>query len=159
MTSINFKDAMGHLASGISVLACKSSDGLCGITISSLKSVGIQPPTISVCVEGQSQMINAIRESGKFGVTVLRQEQCEIAKHFANANIPQTERFSQMRYELINGCPIIVGGLSAMTCSVIQEIKISGNVVFFGEVTDVQSNPGDPLIYYFREWHALATMN
>lgn len=159
MTSINFKDAMGHLASGISVLACKSSEGVFGITISSLKSVGVKPPTVSVCVEGQSQMINAIREAGKFGVTVLRQEQQQIAKHFSDAKVSQSDRFSQIRYELINECPIVVGGLSAMTCSVIQEVKISGNVVFYGEVTDVQSYPGEPLIYYFREWRGLAAIN
>lgn len=159
MTRSNFKEAMAHLASGISVLTCKTGKENFGMTISSLRCVGVNPPTVSVCVEGQSRMVQAIREARSFGVTVLRQEQLQIGRHFADSDLSHADRFKHIRYEMIDECPVIAGGLAEMACAVVQEVCISENVVFYGEVIHVKSQPGEPLVYYYRDWRELAEQN
>jgi len=158
VTRSSFKEAMAHLASGISVLTCAHEKELFGMTISSLKSVGLDPPTVSVCVEGRSQMIEAIRKAGSFGVTLLRQEQRHLGEHFADVQLSHADRFKHIAYRVVKGCPLIEGGLSAMACKVAQEVSIAENVVFYGHITHVQSEPGDPLIYYYRDWRELKSL-
>jgi hypothetical protein len=38
----------------------------------------------------------------------------------------------------------------------VRDVAISENVVFFGEVTHAESQPGEPLVYFYRDWREIA---
>jgi flavin reductase (DIM6/NTAB) family NADH-FMN oxidoreductase RutF len=157
VTRNSFKEAMSYLACGVSVLTCRDEKAAYGMTISSLTSVGLNPPTVLVCVEGKSRMLEAMRLSRHFGVTVLREEQEQVGLRFCDPKISYANRFKDTPHEIINGCPLILGGLAVMTCEVVQEVAVSENIVFFGRVTHVESHSGKPLVYFHRDWQKLAS--
>lgn len=155
MTKNHFKDAMSLLASGVSVLTCRDKDKNFGITISSLASVGVNPPTVMVCVEGQSPVVAAIRNSRRFGVTILRSDQEQIGVRFASSQLSFEDRFAATKHEVLNDSPLLEGGLAKMTCDLEQEVSVSANVVFFGRISFVEAHEGEPLIYFHRNWRNL----
>lgn len=147
---------MSLLASGVSVLTCRDNNRDFGMTISSLSSVGVNPPTVLVCVEGRSAMIEAIRNSRVFGVTILGETQREIGVRFADSQMAFADRFKATPHEVINHCPLIEGGLAKIICELEQEHAVSGNVVFLGRVTYIETHVDAPLVYFHRDWRNLS---
>nr|AIA17633.1 Flavin reductase like domain protein [uncultured bacterium] len=156
MSKSKFKEAMSHLATGVSILTCSEGSNHFGMTISSLSSVGLNPPTVSICVEGQSRMLEVMRRTRCFGVTVLSVDQQAVGMQFSNPQIPYADRFKDLDFEVINGCPLIKAGLAMMTCEIVLEHTISENVVIFGRTTHVEAHHGKPLVYFHRDWQKLA---
>lgn len=155
MTRSHFKEAMSLLASGVSILTCQQGEDLCGITISSLTSVDLDPPTILVCVDGKSALAPVLRNTRSFGVTILREDQLEIGQRFSNPKFSNLDRFKSVQVETINNCPLIRGGLAQMTCDLQHEVFLSENFVFFGRITHIEAHVGRPLIYFHRQWQTL----
>lgn len=158
MTANKFKEAMARVATGVSVLTCKDGSDLYGMTISSLTSVGLNPPTISVCVEGKSNMVAALRQVRRFGVTVLSESQIHVGKIFSHPQTPYASRFKEVPHEIINNSPLILGGLALLTCDIVHEVPMSENVVFFGRLTHIESHKGSPALYYHRNWARISSL-
>ena len=100
-------------------------------------------------------MVDAIRRSRSFGVTILRDNQESLGIRFASPHFSSAERFKDTPYEIINNCPLIKGGLAEMSCVLEHETALSENTVFFGRVNHIEAYAGKPLIYFHRQWQRL----
>lgn len=159
MTQDRFKEAMSLLASGVSILTCQDGEKKFAMTISSLSSIGVSPPMVTVCVEGKAAMVSAIRNSRLFGVTILSEAQVDIGIRCSDPQISNEERFNATPHEVINNCPLIKGGLAKIICVLAQEVSVSNNVIFFGQIKHLESSTGKPLVYFHRNWHRLDGAN
>ena len=62
-----FRQLLGRFATGVTVLTTRGPAGQpVGMTASSLASVSLQPPLISVCVDASADMHRALSVSGDF---------------------------------------------------------------------------------------------
>src|ERR1700749_3847552 len=80
----DFRQAMGHFATGVTVVT--SIDGAgepVGTTASAVSSLSLDPPLVLVCFDLGSLTLRAIRGHGAFAVNVLSAPQQHLSANFA----------------------------------------------------------------------------
>ena len=87
-----FRQLMGRFATGVTVITATSPEdgGPRGMTASSVASVSLVPPLLSVCVEKEAVLHDMLIQSPIFAVNVLAEDQEELSRRFAG---PQTASF------------------------------------------------------------------
>ena len=156
VTVDQFRQALGQLAAGVSVIAT-AVDGDCrGVTATAVCSVTDTPGTVLVCVNRNTGTGKMIMDAGRFSINVLAAEQEEIAKVFAGmAGLSGADRFAHGRWEIApeTGLPWLGDALVNLECRVSHMHAVGSHDVFFGDVLAVRRNDARPLIYFARGFH------
>jgi flavin reductase (DIM6/NTAB) family NADH-FMN oxidoreductase RutF len=159
LDSGSFRDALGHYASGITVIAGHDGFEPLGFTCQSFYSVSLTPPLISFSVMANSSTYPRIRKTGKFSVNVLSASQQSISDQFARKN---SDRWRGVVWEMTaDQNPIIEGALMWLDCRIAAEHQAGDHHIVIGEVTAMSPSPwhdGAPLLYFrgkYRHLHAL----
>src|SRR5579862_2063887 len=83
-----FRAAMGHFATGVTVVTSVDADGApVGTTANAVTSLSLDPPLILVCFDLTSVTLAAIRARGAFAVNVLAAEQEHLSSGFARRGL------------------------------------------------------------------------
>lgn len=76
-----FREALGHYASGITVVTSHLDGERVGFTCQSFHSVSMSPPLVSFSVMSSSASYPKIRQAGRFAVNILSDGQVEVSNH------------------------------------------------------------------------------
>ena len=106
---------LGRFATGVTVLTVRGPQGRpAGMTASSLASVSLEPPLVSVCVDHAAELHDLIAAAPEFVVNVLDSSQEELARRFA---LPHEDRFDGVGYHIgAEGQVILDGTLAHIEC-------------------------------------------
>jgi flavin reductase (DIM6/NTAB) family NADH-FMN oxidoreductase RutF len=142
-----FLDLMAGVCAPVSVVT--ASDGLrpAGATVSSLASLSLEPPLLSIAFARSSALLDVIRRSGKFGVNVLGQRQDSLAITFAGAS---QDRFTDVNWTLDHGLPRILDAPGWAACELANVVEAGDHLLLIGHVVHVQSFDSAPLVYAHR---------
>ena len=146
LDAARFRQTMGQLATGISVVTVRTAGGGVGMTASSVTSLSLSPPLLLVCVGHEAAMLDALLGAERFGVSVLAADQEEIARRFADR---ERQRLAADELELSpGGAPILGGALARMECTPAGHFVAGDHTIVTGalEWSDVRS--GRPLLYF-----------
>lgn len=150
-----FREALGHFASGVTVVTMAANGKSSGLTVSAFSSLSLHPPYILVCIDKRSSTLELVRASHVFVVHILALEQMDLSNHFASkiedklANIPH--------HTGSLGAPILENTLAYLECRMIQEIDAGDHYIYIGEVENSSVNPDKaPLLYFHGQYHSLA---
>jgi flavin reductase (DIM6/NTAB) family NADH-FMN oxidoreductase RutF len=149
-TTSDFKRAMRHLASGVTIVATEHKGIRAGLAVTAVCSVSADPATILVCINSGSSAHNLIEASGRFSVNVLAHGQEDLAQQFSGeTGIRGEERFARGTwYSLATGAPILDGALISLDCHVVEVVRIATHSVFFGAATAITPPSAlRPLLY------------
>jgi flavin reductase (DIM6/NTAB) family NADH-FMN oxidoreductase RutF len=148
---------MRQWTTGVAVLSSCHADQQHGMTVSSFTSVSLDPPEVLVSLSRLSRAHALVARSGVFGVTILAEEQREIAERFAGRTPDEADRFVGLEtFPLVTGSPFICGGLAFLDCEVSRTIATGGNTLFFGRVIAAQAGQdGKPLVYHQQGYQQL----
>jgi len=141
-----FKLAMSHFASGVTVVTTEHQGVDYGLTVASFASLSLNPPLVLICISKSSSSHDAIAASEKFGVSILAGDQAEVSGRFAARGGDKFSGLDIRRGEL--GLPLIGGALTTLECRVHQQIDGGDHSIFLGEVVDTQTREGAPLLYF-----------
>jgi flavin reductase (DIM6/NTAB) family NADH-FMN oxidoreductase RutF len=141
-----FKAAMSHFASGVTVVTTEHEGKPYGMTVASFASLSLRPPLVLVCVERSVKTHDAIRAAGKFGVSILGAEQGEVSNRFASRVEDKFEGVAIRRGE--SGVPLIDGAITTLECNVTEVLPGGDHTIFVGEVVDANTAAGEPLLYF-----------
>lgn len=150
-----FKLAMSHFASGVTVISTEHDGTLYGMTVASFASLSLDPPLVLICIEKSVKSHDAIAAAGRFGASMLAEEQSEISNRFASKKIE--DRFAGQpwsRGEL--GMPLIDGAICAVECTVTNAIPGGDHTIFVGQVETVRTHDARPLVYFRSGYRTLA---
>jgi flavin reductase (DIM6/NTAB) family NADH-FMN oxidoreductase RutF len=153
----DFKNALAHWATGVTVVTTRSGERHVGITANSFTSLSLDPPQVLICVARKLHTHQAIRESGVFAVNILNIEQLEWGMRFAGM-IPETgDRFEGIDFDTATtGCAILPGALGWVDCALRDAYDNGDHTIFVGEVLAAGADDGPPLLYFNRHWRQLA---
>ncbi len=145
-----FRQALGHYASGITVIAGMDAQTPVGFTCQSFYSVSMEPPLVSFSVMRSSTSWPKIRETGAFSVSILSARQREVSNALARSG---TDKWNGVAWDRTSsGNPIIAGSLTWLDCVLFEEYPAGDHNIVIGEVREMgQLDPdGDhePLIYF-----------
>lgn len=100
-----------------------------------------------VCLDLESRSLGALREAGRFGISVLGEGQRRAAEIFAS-KVPQAEKWEAVRWCRKGDVPLVEDGLAQVVCSVAEVIPGGDHVIVTGLVERVEARPGEPLVYH-----------
>lgn len=149
-----FRQAMSHFASGVTVVTTAVDDQLGGLTVSSFTSLSLKPTLVLICIDLNAGSHAMLVTAGQFAVNILADDQAAISQRFATSDpdkfIPDTYTLSP------RGLPLLNGTLAALECRIVNQLPGGDHSIFVGEVDHATVNPGRPLLYYRSGYHQLA---
>ncbi len=151
------RSVLRQWASGITVVTAGLDGALHGMTVSSFSSISLEPPLISVNIERRTRTFSLMTEAGAFAISILANDQQDLAQHFGGG-IPDTEeRLEGLSYQLGPlGSPLLEGCLASMECRVQATLPAGTHSIFVGEVKTWNIQNGKlPLVYWRRDYHDL----
>jgi flavin reductase ActVB len=155
-----FKDAMRLLASGVVMVTARVGERLWGLTISACCSISASPPRVLISLSRQASCRAAVLETRRFGLSILRADQKELAELGAVPGGPKYVDAFRATGVRGAGSTMIAGALYHLDCSVDRVFEVGDHSLIIGRVeTAAPGDPGggrDPLVYFDREFHSLA---
>ena len=151
VTPQEFRAALGRFVSGVTVITVKTpADEIHGMTASSFCSVSLCPPLVLVCIDHLAETYLHVRERGRFGVSVLREDQEALSEFFADPERnPDAARRLDIHYsQMKSGIPVVADTLASLDCTVVQAHAAGDHTIFVAEVQEVAVAEGSPLLYF-----------
>ena len=155
---LSFREALGHYASGITVITSHLDGEPIGFTCQSFYSVSTSPPLVSFSVMASSASYPKIRQAGRFVVNILSGEQAGISNQFARKGTDKWHAVEWQQSPL--GNPIIAGSLHWLDCEIHAEHAAGDHLIVIGEVKalSLQATPvTQPLLYFKGQYCNIAT--
>lgn len=154
---LSFREALGHYASGITVITSQLDGEPVGFTCQSFYSVSMSPPLVSFRVMSGSASYPKIREAGRFVVNILSGEQVGISNRFAQRG---TDKWQGVQWQASPlGNPIIAGSLHWLDCEIHAEHTAGDHLIVIGEVKalslETAATP-QPLLYFKGQYRNLS---
>jgi len=118
--------------------------------VSSFTSVSLHPPLILVCLDNRISGLQAFKDAGKFGVSVLADGQSDLSTLFARKD---TERPAELYFTGSTGVPLIKGALVTLECETRAIHEAGDHEIFVGEVRAAEvgtAKEGKAALMYFR---------
>lgn len=146
---LRFREALGHYASGITVITSHLDGEPIGFTCQSFHSVSMNPPLVSLSVMSGSASYPGIRRAGRFAVNILSDEQAGISDQFARRGTDKWQGVDWQPSPL--GNPVIAGSLHWLDCEIHAEHAAGDHLIVIGEVKALslqQAAAAQPLLYY-----------
>lgn len=152
VSSADFRGAMRHLAGGVSVITAGRGKDIAGMTVTSVISLSIDPPTLLVSINRDASSFPLIRRHGAFGVNILAADQLDVAERFAGkGGLKGAERFASARWvTAVSGVPLLVGALSAVDCELEEIVERHSHGIIIGRVRDIKNSARTAALGY---WH------
>lgn len=123
------------------------------MTANSLASVSLRPPLVSVCVDREAEMHDAILGVKQFVVNILSGNQEALARRFADQH---EDRFDGIGYHLSpDGLILLDGALAHIECQRHAEQPGGDHTIVVGRVIGGSTGEGRPLLYYRGGYAAL----
>ncbi len=150
-----FRQLLGRFATGVTVLTTRAGDGTpVGMTASSLASVSLVPPLVSVCVDVSAEMHRAMAASGRFVINVLSAGQEVLSRRFAE--LPAEARFDGVPWRETGTGLIVLGGVLAyIECERHADFPLGDHTLFVGRVTGGGTAEHEPLLYFRGAYRSL----
>ncbi|WP_231335696.1 flavin reductase family protein [Actinomadura graeca] len=152
----DFRTTMSRFASGLTVVAALDEAGLpAGLTCQSFASLSLDPPLILVCVGRGSSSWARIEGTGRFGVSILAEQQRDVCVSLARR---AEDKFDSVPWRPSPyGTVHIEGALATIDCRIGTVHEAGDHLVVIGDVLDLAvRDEGTPLLY-FRGRYGKAT--
>ncbi|MGY2177724.1 flavin reductase family protein [Pseudomonas azotoformans] len=154
---LSFREALGHYASGITVITSNLEGEPIGFTCQSFYSVSMTPPLVSFSVMASSASYPKIRQAGRFAVNILSGEQVKLSNQFARRG---TDKWHDVDWQASPlGNPIIAGSLHWLDCEIHAEHAAGDHLIVIGEVKALnlqETAAAQPLLYFKGQYCNLA---
>jgi flavin reductase (DIM6/NTAB) family NADH-FMN oxidoreductase RutF len=143
---------MRHLTGGVSVITAGRGKDVTGMTVTSVTSLSVEPPTLLVSINRDASSFPLIRRIGAFGVNILNADQLEVAERFAGKDgLKGADRFAGSQWvTAVSGVPLLVGALSAFDCEVEEIVERHSHGIVIGRVRDIRSSTRTAALAYWR---------
>lgn len=152
VSSADFRGAMRHLTGGVSIITAGRGKDITGMTVTSVTSLSVEPPTLLVSINRDASSFPLIMRHGAFGVSILNADQLDIAERFAGkGGLKGADRFAGSQWVTArSGVPLLVGALSVFDCEVEEILERHSHGIVIGRVRDVRNSTRNAALAY---WH------
>jgi len=157
ISSEEFRDALRHFPSGVTVVTIKSGEQIHGLTVSAFASVSPDPPLIIIIIDHRHRAYPLLeREGAAFAVNILGQSQIHLSDRFAW--VEDQDRFLEGSWTTaVTGAPVLADALAWLDCTIISRLVAGTHTIFVGKVqaSGVSQPDEPPLVYWNRGYRQL----
>lgn len=149
-----FRQALGHFASGVTVITTQHQGQPHGTTVSAFCSLSLNPPLVLVGIDLNANIHDLISASGVFGVNILAEHAESISQQFARRTPDKFANISYTSGEL--EVPLLDDALVRLECRVTARYPGGDHSIFIGEVITLNTQSYmQPLLYYRSKYNRL----
>ncbi len=154
--SQTFRQAWGRFATGVSIVTTIQPDGrVHGMAANGIASVSLNPMLVLVCVGNDRSSHPLIKRTERFAISILGEEQREVADYYARPPEEKSER-RQLDFSFTkHGSAIVRDSVASMDCHTVSEYVAGDHTIFIGEVDEVSTSPGRPLLFFEGQYRRL----
>jgi flavin reductase (DIM6/NTAB) family NADH-FMN oxidoreductase RutF len=151
-TADEFRGAMRHLVGGVSVITSGRGGEIAGMTVTSVSSLSLDPPSLIVSINRASSTWPVLERYGVFGVNILTGDQLDVAERFSGKNgLKGAERFAGSQWTTRGGgAPLLLGAAAAIDCEVEHVIDRHSHAIVIGRVRHILKSKYESALAY---WH------
>lgn len=155
-----FRYAFRNHPAGVAVITADAGDGPVAMTVSSVASVSIAPPTLVFSASGRSSSTPTLRRADTVVVHLLAADQVHLARLGARSGV---ERFgADVEWErLPTGEPYYPTANAWLRGRIVERLDVHDSTLVVVEAIEAGGGDGHrpgvakPLVYHDRTWYAL----
>ena len=147
---LRMRKVLGHLPTGVTIVAASTPTGEVGMTVGSLASVSLVPPMVALFPDRGSETWPEIAAQGRFCVSVLARDQAELSARFARKGSPRFERVAWSAAP--SGHPVIDGAVAWIDCHIDRIVEVGDHFGVFAivDALDVHAERFHSPLIFFR---------
>lgn len=143
-TRRELRHALGSYTTGVAIVTAPGTDGKpVGMTINSFSSVSLAPALVAWCIDHGAASYEAFVNAGQFTITVLAEEQAEIAMRFATRGADKFPDIETAR----DAAPIVAGGCAWFKCDLYRSFDLGDHRMLIGEIREYARHSPAPLVF------------
>jgi flavin reductase (DIM6/NTAB) family NADH-FMN oxidoreductase RutF len=150
VSAADFRHAIGHFATGVTVVTSVGADGEpVGTTANAVSSLSLDPPLVLVCLDRSSLTLEAVCAHAAFAVNVLAARQQHLSANFARRGLAAA--WDGVRHRPgSTGSPRLDGVLATLECTVEHRIAGGDHDIIVGRVRHVETSRKNaaPLVFW-----------
>jgi len=146
-----FRRALGRFASGITVITTVHEGHVHGMTANAFVSVSLEPPLVLISVDNRANMNRLLPKSGRYGISILSDEQEDLSQHFAG----RPKAGLEVPFVWRDGMPLLEGALAHLVCRVVDVHPAGDHTLYIGQVEYLDYSDGAPLLFYTGAYRCL----
>jgi 4-hydroxyphenylacetate 3-hydroxylase, reductase component len=140
-----FRRALGHFATGVTIVTAQWEGQLAGMTANSFSSVSLDPPLVLWAIDKRSHSLPLFEMANSFAVNVLAADQLELAGRFARSG---ADKFTGVQWRPgLGGAPCLAGVSASFECRKHAVIDAGDHFILLGKVESYQRADRDPLLF------------
>lgn len=138
-----FRNTLGHFATGVTVVTMRQDETVYGITVNAFMSVSLKPPLVAIAIDKRANAHQTLLEVDRFAVSMLREDQEGLSNLFAGypAN-------AAAEYVEVDGMPLLKGAIGQLVARITAVHEAGDHTIFIGQVEHLAYETGPPLLYY-----------
>jgi|SRR5689334_4775473 flavin reductase (DIM6/NTAB) family NADH-FMN oxidoreductase RutF len=146
-----FRNALGRFASGVTVVTVRHEDHPHGMTANAFVSVSLDPPLVLVSLGNRSSMHRILRGIGRYGISVLSEDQEVLSNHFAG----RTVEGLHIRFVERMGIPMLAGAVAYFIVEILDAHPAGDHTLYIGRVEHFEYTDERPLLFYSGRYQRL----
>ena len=147
------RGSLGQFPTGVAIVtALDENRQPVGMTINSFSSISLSPALISWCIDRQSASYRTFVKAKSFTVTVLAEDQADLAMRFATRGANKFRGIEACR----NDAPVIPNGCAWFKCETYRSILLGDHAMLVGKVIEFAKNQIPPLVFKGGQFQQLA---
>src|SRR5260370_7153975 len=145
------RSALGRFARGVTVVTAQHEEHPHGMTANAFVSVSLDPPLVLVSLGNRSNMHRILPDIGRYGVTVLAEDQEALSNHFAGRPVDGL----RIPFIMRDGVPLLDGGVAHFVVQVIDAHPAGDHTLYIGHVEYFEWRDDTPLLFYSGQYQQL----
>jgi flavin reductase (DIM6/NTAB) family NADH-FMN oxidoreductase RutF len=121
------------------------------MTANAFVSVSLSPPLVLVSLDNRAFMHRILPITGRYGVSVLAEDQEQLSNHFAG----RTLEGLHIRFTKRCGVPLLEGAVAYFVARVTDIHPAGDHTLYLGQVEHFESRNNQPLLFYAGRYQQL----
>jgi flavin reductase (DIM6/NTAB) family NADH-FMN oxidoreductase RutF len=148
-----FRETLSRVPGPVTVVTTLAGDRPHGTTVSAFCSLSAEPPLVLVSLDRSSDLLELLRDTGRFAVNLLAAGQEEIGLACARKG---PEKFDAVPWRAAAGLPKIEGAAAWLACDIRELLPGGDHVIAVGLVTACETREAEALVYHRRRFFHVA---
>lgn len=144
-----FVQTMSRVAGPVAVVTALDDGRAHGTTVSAFCSLSLDPPLIMAALDGGSDLLQLVKRTERFGISVMSERQHAIAMSCAKKG---RDKMAALAWTERRGVPIIDHAVAWLACETHSLVPGGDHTIVVGEVLECGSGDGEALVYCGRQF-------
>lgn len=128
----DFVQALGRIPSGLFIVTAAHQNERAAYLASFVQQASFSPLIFSIACHPGRYPYHIIRDSKKFGLSVIPEGDKILMKTFAKGHGPEEDLIATVDFQDVNGVPLLKDSLGGAVFEVVNEIKPGDHAIFYG---------------------------